>query len=192
MFSSRPLRTLALIAGLLLVASCATDPTTGPESSTVAAPAPDSMAPNGMGGVPLDNSLLDGLLKGVLICKPQPYASTTQLVGVEGGTIKVGRHTLVIPAGALDSSVQIKAESPSDAASSVRFSPEGLQFNAGHSPTLTLDYSNCPAGRLNVLKHVAYTTERLKVVTRLLSLDNLLNMRISAPIEHFSRYAVAW
>ena len=56
----------------------------------------------------------------------------------------------------------------------MRFSPEGLQFNAGHAPTLTLDYSSCPAGRLNILKHIAYTTERLRVLTRLLSLDNLL------------------
>ena len=142
--------------------------------------------------VQLDQSLIGGLLKGVLFCKPQPYASTTQLVGVEGGTLKVGRHTLVIPAGALDAPVQIRAESPSDAVSSVRFSPEGLQFNAGHSPVLTLGYANCPAGKLNILKRIAYTTEQLRVLTRLLSVDNLLKMEISAPIDHFSRYAVAW
>ena len=192
MFALRPLRTLALIAGLLVLASCATEAPTGPESTSLSAPAQDSAASSAVGYVGQDNNLLGGLLGGVLLCKPQPYASATQLIGAAGGTIKVGRHTLVVPAGALDAPVQIKAEAPSDAVSSLRFSPEGLQFNPGHSPVLTLDYSNCPAGRLNILKRIAYTTEKLQIITRLLSLDNLLKMQISAPIEHFSRYAVAW
>jgi hypothetical protein len=191
---AKSLRTLLLLSALLVTASCGTDTPLGPEAAPGAAPAPNP------GASQLDtaaspgalNSLIGGLIDGVLVCKPQAYASTTQVVGPEGGTIKVGRHTLVIPAGALSGSVQIKAEAPSEAVSSVRFSPEGLQFNAGHSPVLTLDYSNCPAGRLNILKHIAYTTERLKVLTRLISLDNLLKLQISAPIEHFSRYAVAW
>lgn len=184
MLALRPLRTLALIAGLLVLASCAAEVPTGPESAPVSGPAQDFVGQ--------DNHLLGGVLGGVLLCKPQPYASATQVIGAAGGTIKVGRHTLVVPAGALDAPVQIKAEAPSDAVSSLRFSPEGLQFKPGHSPVLTLDYSNCPAGRLNILKRIAYTTERLQIITRLLSLDNLVKMQISAPIEHFSRYAVAW
>jgi hypothetical protein len=191
---AKSLRTLLLLSALFVTASCGTDTPLGPESAPASAPAAnpgasqlDTAASSGA-----MNSLIGGLIDGVLVCKPQPYASTTQVVGPEGGTIKVGRHTLVIPAGALSGSVQIKAEAPSDVSSSVRFSPEGLQFNAGHSPVLTLDYSNCPAGRLNILKHIAYTTERLKILTRLISLDNLLKLQISAPIEHFSRYAVAW
>jgi hypothetical protein len=193
MMFAKSLRTLALLSALLVTASCGPDTPVGPDASPAAAPASNpGVSQFDTAGSVATNSLLGGLIDGVLVCKPQAYASTSQLVGPEGGTIKVGRHTLVIPAGALNAPVQIKAEAPTDPSSSVRFSPEGLQFNAGHSPVLTLDYSNCPAGRLNILKHIAYTTERLKVLSRLVSLDNLLKLQISAPIEHFSRYAVAW
>lgn len=191
---ARSLRTLLLIAGLLMSASCGTDGSTGPDAAPAVPPAsiPGYAAVDTTGSTSQSNGLIGGLIDGVLACKPQPYASNTQTVGPDGGTIFVGRHKLVIPPGALNSAVEIKAEAPTDAANSVRFAPEGLQFNAGHSPILTLDYSNCPAGRLQILKHIAYTTERLQILSRLVSLDNLLTQQISAPIQHFSRYAVAW
>lgn len=184
----RPLRDLLLVAGLLLTVSCGTESPTSPTS----APAAAASATDPQISASLLGNLTGGLLQGLLSCSPQPYASTTQVIGPEGGTIRVGRHTLVIPQGALSQAVSIRAESPSDAVSSVRFSPEGLQFNSGHSPVLTLDYSTCPMGRIQVLKHVAYTTDRLQILSLLISLDNLLLMKVSAPIEHFSRYAVAW
>lgn len=196
MTSWRPLRGLLLGAALLLTASCGADGPTGPRSAppapsspTVQPAASNDLVGGLLGGV---TGLTGGLLKGLLSCSPQPYASTTQTIGPAGGIIRVGRHSLVIPAGALSAPVQIRAEAPSDEVSSVRFSPEGLQFNRGHSPVVTLDYSSCPAGRLQLLKHVAYTTERLQILNLLTSLDNLLLMKVSAPIEHFSRYAVAW
>ena len=130
------------------------------------------------------------LLSGLLACEPQPYARQVQVVGPTGGTIRVGGHTLVIPAGALSTSVTITAEAPSDVVASVRFQPEGLRFQ--RPATLTLDYSSCPLGRLQILKRVAYTTDRLDILSFLLSRDDLLRMRVSADLEHFSRYAVAW
>jgi hypothetical protein len=57
---------------------------------------------------------------------------------------------------------------------------------------LTLDYSSCPLGRLRILKRIAYTTDKLDILSFLLSRDNLLLMRVSAHLEHFSKYAVAW
>lgn len=195
MMSWRPLRDLLLVAALLLTASCGADGPTSPTSSPIAAPstvhqpASNDLVGGLLGGV---GNLAGGLLKGLLTCTPQPYASTTQTVGVAGGIIRVGKHSLIIPPGALNRSIQITAEAPSDEVSSVRFSPEGLQFNRGHSPLLTLDYSSCPMGRLMILKHIAYTTERLQILNLLQSLDNLLLMKVSAPVEHFSRYAVAW
>jgi len=195
MTSRRLLRGLFLGAALLLTASCGADGPTSPTKAPVAVGsstqpvASNDLVGGLLGGV---GGLTGGLLKGLLSCTPQPYASTTQTIGVAGGIIRVGRHSLVIPPGALSAPVEIRAESPSDEVSSVRFSPEGLQFNKGHSPVVTLDYSSCPAGRLQLLKHVAYTTERLQILSLLASLDNLLLMKVSAPIEHFSRYAVAW
>jgi hypothetical protein len=171
-------RFIRLLAACVMLAtgltSCSTlEAPTAPASA--AAKAPDLRLP---------------ILSGLLSCTPQPYARTVQEVGPAGGIIRVGGHVLVIPRGALSRSVTITAESPSDAVASVRFQPEGLQFQ--RSATLTLDYSNCPAGRLQILKRVAYTTDGLDILSFLLSRDNLLTMKVSADLEHFSRYAVAW
>jgi len=129
---------------------------------------------------------------GLLACRIEPYAITKKTIGPAGGQIQVGRHVLVIPAGALSAPTLITAEAPSDPVASVRFSPEGLHFKEGSPARLTLDYSNCPLGRLQILKRIAYTTEQLNILSYLLSRDNLLLQRVSGDVEHFSRYAVAW
>ena len=124
----------------------------------------------------------------LLACSAQPYAVRTQTVGSAGGTIVVGTHRLVIPAGALASPVQIKAEQLTGKVNSVRFSPEGLKF--AKSATLSLSYGNCSP--LLLLKRVVYTNERLGILELLPSIDDLRSRTVSAPIRHFSRYAVAW
>ena len=124
----------------------------------------------------------------LLACSAQPYAVRTQTVGSAGGTIVVGTHRLVIPAGALASPVQIKAEQLTGKVNSVRFSPEGLKF--AKSATLSLSYGNCSP--LLLLKRVVYTNELLGILELLPSIDDLRSRTVSAPIRHFSRYAVAW
>ena len=125
----------------------------------------------------------------LLSCSTQPYAVTTQVVGTQGGTIVFGTHRLVIPAGALSRSVTIKAEQVPGNVNSVRFSPEGLQFSRPAS--LELSYRNC-SPLLGILKRVAYTDEKLRILDLIPSLD-LLNLKtVRGSIKHFSRYAVAW
>jgi hypothetical protein len=124
----------------------------------------------------------------LLACSAQPYAVRTQTVGTAGGTIVIGTHRLVIPAGALAKPVQIKAEQLTGKVNSVRFSPEGLKF--AKPATLSLSYSNCSP--LLLLKRVVYTNELLGILELLPSIDDLRSRTVSAPIRHFSRYAVAW
>jgi len=124
----------------------------------------------------------------LLSCSAQPYAVTTQVVGTQGGTIVVGTHRLVIPAGALDHSMTIKAEQVPGNVNSVRFSPQGLQF--AKPAAVTLSYSNCSP--LMVLKRVVYVDESLRILDLLPSLDSLFSKTVTASIRHFSRYAVAW
>lgn len=153
-------------------------------------------------GIPSDETLVSsdllftpegGLLRtGILACSPRPYAVDRERIGPRGGTLQIGKHTLVIPAGALETTVLITAEAPSEPNSSVRLSPEGLKFDEDRPARLTLDYSNCPLGGLQVLKRIAYTSERMRIYYYLPSLDDLLNKKISTDLEHFSRYAVAW
>ncbi len=127
-------------------------------------------------------------LADLLVCRSQPYAVTTQQVGPAGGTIVVGDHRLVIPRGALGSAVVIKAEQVSGSVNSVRFSPEGLRF--AKPAQLTMSYRNC----LVVLKQkrIAYTTELLKVLRLLPSVDLFGSKSVTSPIDHFSRYVVAY
>lgn len=128
----------------------------------------------------------------LLTCSPQPYAADTEVIGRAGGTLVMGSHRLVIPAGALDYPVRIIGEAPSDTVVSVRFQPEGLQFNSWHTPKLTLDYSSCGLVRNLLPKRIAYTTDKLDILSFLLSRDNLLTQQVTGEVHHFSRYAVAW
>ena len=142
------------------------------------------------GLVDLTGGVLTQLLKvtGLLTCQEQQYAVTYQTVGSQGGTIKIGKHSLTIPKGALRSNVQIKAEQMSGSTNSVRFIPEGLHFEK--QAILALNYQNCQ--NVEVPKAVVYTTEKLKILEILQSLDLLKSRTIAAPIDHFSRYAVAF
>ena len=140
--------------------------------------------------VDLAGGVVGGLLKitGLLTCQEQQYASTYQTVGSQGGTIRIGKHSLVIPKGALRQNVRIRAEQMRGSTNSVRFSPEGLQFQK--PATLLLNYQNCED--VGTPKAVVYTTEQLKILEVLRSLDLLKSETVTAPIDHFSRYAVAY
>jgi hypothetical protein len=166
---------LALTAALTVAVACsAGDENLGPS-------APAEIQPS--------TSLIGALLDlHLLSCSAQPYAVTSQTIGSAGGTIVVGTHRLVIPAGALPSPVRVTAEQVTGRVNSVRFKPEGLKF--AKPATLTLSYANCSP--LLLLKRVVYTDELLSILELLPSIDDLRTRTVSAPIRHFSRYAVAW
>lgn len=184
-----PRRTTALFLAAVLTAgvSCTSD-TTGPSEPTVPSTPVVMDAASGE-----DALLLGGLLDALknlhlLSCSPQPYVSVTKVVGPGGGTIVVGTHKLVIPAGALSRNYTIRAEQVRHRVNSVRFSPEGLKF--AKPAKLTLSYANCSP--LLLLKRVVYTDELLRILELIPSLDNLKTQTVTGDIRHFSRYAVAW
>ena len=183
-----PRRMTALFLAAVLAAgvSCTSDDSLGP--SAPAGPSAMTEMESQQSGLLLDG-LTNALLNlHLLSCSPQPYASTTQVVGLNGGTIYVGTHKLVIPAGALSRDYTIRAEQVTYRVNSVRFSPEGLQF--AKPAKLTLSYSNCSP--LLLLKRVVYTDELLSILELIPSLDNILAKTVTGDIRHFSRYAVAW
>ena len=144
------------------------------------------VAPTAEPPSPLIGTLLSAA--DLLVCRAQPYAVTTQQVGPAGGTIVVGEHRLVIPQGALGSTVVIKAEQVSGSVNSVRFSPSGLRF--AKPAQLTMSYRNCLVVLLR--KRIAYTDELLRVLSLLPSIDLLGSKTVTSPIDHFSRYVVAY
>ena len=129
-----------------------------------------------------------GSVTDLLTCSPLPYDSDSETIGPEGGLITVGRNSLLIPRGALTQRVRITAEQVRGKTNSVRFSPEGLQFQK--PAVLTMNYENCALVLLQ--KKIVYTDEQLKVLEVLRSLDLFRSRSVSAPIDHFSRYAVAY
>jgi hypothetical protein len=174
-----------MFLGLLLVAgtSCTTDSPSTPSETT----APDLGLLGNNGGL-----LGTGLLKGLLYCSPLPSASASQTIGLQGGTINVGPHSIYFPPGALTRPVRITAEVVHDSVNSVRLLPEGLQFAKGRPARLTLSYSNCSLLGKMLPKKIVYTEDDLDVLQILFSLDNILTRKVSADLEHFSRYAVAY
>jgi hypothetical protein len=124
----------------------------------------------------------------LLVCSSEPYRLTRRTIGSEGGTIEIGNHSLVIPRGALRRRTTITAEQMPGRTNSLRFSPEGLRFEK--PSRLTMSYQNCLVVLLP--KHIVYTTESLKILEVLRSLDLFSKKTVSAPIDHFSRYAVAY
>ena len=147
-----------------------------------------------LSGDGLVGGILDGAVSSVLnvtdllVCSSQPYQITRKTIGYEGGTIQVGTHTLVIPRGALRRQTTITAEQMPGRTNSVRFSPEGLQFE--RPAGLVMNYRNCLVVLLK--KKIVYTDESLKVLEVLRSLDLFGAKTVTAPIDHFSRYAVAY
>ncbi|HJR17445.1 MAG TPA: hypothetical protein VJ808_11375 [Gemmatimonadales bacterium] len=127
-------------------------------------------------------------LTDLLVCSTDPYRVERRAIGSEGGKITVGRHTLVIPQGALRKRTTITAEQIPGRTNSLRFSPEGLRFEKPAS--LTMSYQNCLV--VLVSKHIVYTDENLKILEVLQSLDLFKKKTVTAPIDHFSRYAVAY
>jgi len=174
-----------MFLGLLLIGgvSCSTDQGTSP-SSEITQPQFGLLDNGGLLGT--------GLLTGLMTCRPMAYDSTAKVIGPEGGSITAGPHTLIIPRGALSQSVTIRMAAPRDSVNSVRFYPEGLQFYSGRPAVLTMSYANCSLLTVLARKKIVYTNENLRILNILLSLDNVLGRTVTAPVEHFSRYAVAY
>ena len=172
----------AFVLAVVLAAgvSCTSDDALGPSQPST---------PTRMTADDQQSLLLDGVKNLTLLsCSQQPYAVVTKVVGTAGGTIVVGTHQLVIPAGALARDYTIRAEQVPNRVNSVRFAPEGLRF--AKPAKLTLSYSNCSP--LLLLKRVVYTDELLRILELIPSLDNLKTKTVTGDIRHFSRYAVAW
>ena len=183
-----PRKLTALFLAVVLSAgvSCTSDDSMGPSAPSAPAAMTET---DGQQSELLLGTLLNHLKNLHLLgCSPQPYVSRTQVVGKNGGTITVGTHKLVIPAGALAKNYTIRAEQVTHRVNSVRFSPEGLKF--AKPAKLTLSYSNCSP--LLLLKRVVYTDELLRILELIPSLDNLRTKTVTGDIRHFSRYAVAW
>ena len=127
---------------------------------------------------------------GLLSCTPLATDSVTQVIGPSGGTITVGPHSFSVPAGALDSAVAITAVIPADVVNRVVFQPTGLTFR--QPATLTMSYANCGIVGSVLPTQIAYVDNLLNILYYLPSGGNVQSQTLTAQVQHFSDYAVAW
>jgi hypothetical protein len=189
----KPFRSLAAFcSALLLAAALGCSPDTAP---TAAPPAPDLSLigdlTNTIGdvtGTVTDLAAQVLPIKGLLACNVTQTYSTTQSVGPLGGTIRVGPHSLVIPANALSARTTITATAPAGKIVEVEFYPHGLKFQK--QTTLTMSYRDCGLLK-DVLPQIVYADDKNNIIEQLLSLVNILNRTVSAKTDHFSSYILA-
>lgn len=123
-----------------------------------------------------------------LRCEPTKSETRTKRIGVKGGTIEVGLHTIEIPEGALTGDVEISASVQAGRSLELDFAPHGLQFRK--PVEITFDYAHCvveDAQALNVL----YVGTGWRILETMPSTDKRGTRRISALTDHFSGYMVS-
>jgi hypothetical protein len=122
-------------------------------------------------------------------CQAGDALTASAQIGPQGGVLRFGGSRLVVPPGALRTSVRITATPRGDANGTVDFQPEGLRF---HKPVgLVLSVSGCDAPADGV-PSVVYLGEQGEILeTIAASFDRRWN-EVAAPITHFSGYAIAF
>ncbi len=171
--SLTPLRRSALLLGAAaVVLSCRESGPVGPHDAGTALLGRVASSPGGL-----------------LRCRPLAYDSVTQMVGPAGGMLRVSRHVLNIPGGALTKRVAITLVAPSDSVNRIRFGPEGLVFQK--PVALTMSYTNCDLDGSKA-RRVAYTTDSLVIVEYEPSVDDVVGKKVTGELSHFSGYAVSW
>lgn len=127
--------------------------------------------------------------KGEIVpCVRREALFNSKVIGPEGGTLRVGRNLLFIPAGALREEHVISGYVPPDTMALVRFEPSGLTFD--RPATLVVDVRGCddPGPQPDM----AYLDDSAQVVEQLPARHNVPEGLVAAEIAHFSGYAVAW
>jgi hypothetical protein len=179
---------LTSLTSLLLGAAACSGIATAPSEPEVTQPAVDPSLGELLGGI---TKGVGGLLNATLLqCTPLSASKTSQDVGPLGGVVVAGPHVLVIPPGALSKKTTITAEVISGKNNSVKFGPEGLKFR--YDALLTMSYKNCSGLGMLLPKKIVYTDNLLNLLEILKSLDLSGQKLVTAPLEHFSRYAIAF
>ena len=122
-------------------------------------------------------------------CEPLPTAGETRRIGPKGGEIRMGRHTLVIPAGALATEVEITGTAPTGSLREVQFAPHGLVFATPVRLTLSVDKCLLPAAST---AEIVYTALGHKVIEREPSHHDRDTKLVEGWTDHFSGYVVAY
>ncbi|MDB4875240.1 MAG: hypothetical protein JWM41_1686 [Gemmatimonadetes bacterium] len=176
-------RRLSLIAALFSIGACSTTGSTAPlrtEPDRGAAGAPsftyehDGRLVPGSGGQAAASTQ-------PLQCSVEAPLFGTALIGASGGILDVGRHRLIIPAGALDRDTWVSGSVAAGSTFRIDFAPHGLQFRKPAG--LILDASACTA-----VPNIVYLDEDGGIAEHIAAIFSNWWHVIAAPIDHFSGY----
>jgi len=166
----------------LLAAGCASDGPTSPAG-------PRASANHWSGGSSLPGWHRTGqMLSGQATpknCIPKVAAYGSASIGPTGGTLIIGTHKLIIPAGALDHKVTISGTVPNDKPFEINLEPHGLQFKKAAG--LLLDASSCTD-----VPDIVYLIDQFTQSPPILAVYSSWWHTIACPIWHFSGYSVAF
>lgn len=194
--TSLSLAAVAMLAGL--AAACADQPTAPTGRQVAVDPANlDVSSLRFEEGEDDDNDENGDDNNDVLTCSMAKHEVASKKVGPKGGTIKVGHHSLTVPAGALTQDVTITATQVAGPTVEVQFQPHGLQF--AKDTYLKLDFSRCQVPSPRPDMFVSYfstdaaglhVTEYLP--TAWLGADDEGKPALLGKLRHFSGYTVAY
>lgn len=123
-------------------------------------------------------------------CSADSVAHTSSaVIGVAGGTIAFGPHTLFIPPGSLLQRTTITATAAADGHVSAVFQPEGLKFLV--PAVLTMSYRQCATPPVGTVSIVYLQGLLGKILSILPAKLDPISRTVIAPVSHFSVYAVA-
>lgn len=175
----------ALAIAAVMLASCADDrgPTTAP-NALLLDDATQLLASTGE----TTESTIKNVVSGLVECNVSNTYSASQLIGPQGGVLRVGPHKLYVPAYAVREPVLITATAPAGKYVEVRFEPHGFEFQRPLS--LSMSYAECAILSPYGLR-IAYVDDKLAILEVLLSLPNPFNRTVTGKVDHFSRYMLA-
>lgn len=122
-------------------------------------------------------------------CSSSDAVAASGVFGPQGGVLRFGASSLVIPAGALSGTARISVTPRHDQAGIVDFQPEGLRF---HRPVkLMLSAMGCavPADGVPAIVYLGADGGILETIAA--TYDRRRN-QVVAPIVHFSGYGIAF
>lgn len=172
------LRSLALLAALVLAAGCSDAPTT-------ARPA------DAQPGAILSGDTRPNLLE----CPTNTTVSTTGLVGPLGGVLALGTNAVRFPSGAVPAPTLFALTVPASRFMKVDVTAVGLEHFLFDAPvTVTIDYSRCAeartAGRRLSVWHVTPLTHQ--PLENMGGVDDPAARTITFTTDHFSSYVIAY
>ena len=139
-------------------------------------------------------STVDGAAPEPLECPTDVTLSGQAVIGPSGGTLRAGRHQVVIPAGALTETLTFTLAAPAGTPLLIEASAQGLEHVPFKKPvTVVVDYARCPAGEVDAGALSAWYVEGSppQLLKRMSGAQEPAASTYRFYTDHFSGYVIA-